>query len=650
MTDRNSLVAHTRAYYHKMFDDIKWLYGARLVEWERDLSHLLRVLEEHGMRIPCVDLPAVAKHFDKCLDQGRYTPNRAVLQQLKSREVRVPKFLGYLYLRVFDNDGKLRSDACIDAIVVIRQLYMGLKKLELPCSNRSVHDEIQNFLEIEPQLRRPNNNWESIAPEFDGKLSFLSCSRNRDGRGRFANEPSKVLSLRLRLLHDVCDITAVMLGNLSDESEKDRELPKHGPGVVSNLRRGEDKYSFPAWPERLEAVFPYSRYAVANEGLLFEDSRDLSARDTPSRLILVPKTLKAPRLIAAETVEKQWCQQLVKRQLEVRIAKGPLRDSIRFDSQEKNQEKALIGSNNGAFATIDLSSASDRLSLWTVERVFRRNSTVLERLAAVRATEVGGDLLPRPVKGLRKHSTMGSAVTFPVQTIAYACMAIACVLPLGRRVTLASIRRASSKVQVFGDDIVIPTHRLHILKEMLSYLQLKVNEDKTFGGVNFRESCGVDAFRGHNVSPIYAKHLPDERASDGKFASYVATSNNLHKAGYWATAQLFTQGLAHKDSLLCVVPTTSGSFGYQSFTGYKPSAHRRWNKNLHKYEVKTLMPVKASESFRRTTHASLLQYFIEEPEPVYDWRADYKKYGRVSLRVGWTDLESENFIGLLPSR
>ena len=101
MTHRNSLVAHTQAYYHAMFKDIAWLYDTRLRELERDRTHLLSVLEDHGMRIPCIDLPAVAKHFDRCLDEGRFIPSRLPLTRMKSRSVRVPVFLGHLYLKSF---------------------------------------------------------------------------------------------------------------------------------------------------------------------------------------------------------------------------------------------------------------------------------------------------------------------------------------------------------------------------------------------------------------------------------------------------------------------------------------------------------------------------------------------------------------------
>jgi hypothetical protein len=635
MTDRNSLVAHTRAYYHAMFKDMEWLYGTRQRELERDRTHLLAVLEDHGMRIPCIDLPAVAKHFDKCLDEGLYVPTRLPLTRCKSKAVRVPKFLGHLYLQVFHNDGTLRTDASIEAIVAIRQVYLGLKKLELPCTDRSIQDEIQTFLEIEKRLRPASNDWKQL----DAWVSYpfwIANSKPRDGRGRFCKTPSKALQKRLRLLHHVCDIVSVLFGDT--HCELPGEVPKHGPGVVSNLQRGQDKYSFPAWNERLEAVFPYDLYAVANHGLLFDDSRDLLGSENRSKLLCVPKTLKGPRLIAAEPVENQWTQQLVKSQLEKRLRLTPISSSIDFFSQEKNQKKAIEGSNGGNLVTIDLSSASDRLSCWVVERVFRRNTSLLDRLAAVRTAEVEGELLPYPVR-MKKFSTMGSAVTFPVQSIVYALMAIACIHREGK-VSIASIRRASAQVQVFGDDIIVPKAGYHLLSEMLEYFQLKVNESKTYVSVNFRESCGVDAFQGHDVSPVYAKTLPDGRATPGVIASLVQTSNNYHCKGYWNIGAHFRNESGIKNSLIPIISPAGGSFGYTSYTGFLPPTYKRWNKGLQINEYKVLRPIKASNHTQRDSWASLLQYFIEEPEPIYDWRSGYKRFGRVSLHVGWDSLYS----------
>ena len=635
MTHRNSLVAHTQAYYHAMFKDIAWLYDTRLRELERDRTHLLSVLEDHGMRIPCIDLPAVAKHFDRCLDEGRFIPSRLPLTRMKSRSVRVPVFLGHLYLKVFHSDGTLRDDASIEAIVAIRQCYLGLKKLELPCSDRSIQDEIQNFLDIEKRLRPATSNWYQLGA-FGFHNFYDSHKQPRDGRGRFCPKPSKALQKRLRLLHSVCDIVSVLFGDT--HSELPGELPKHGPGAVSNLRRGEDKYSFPSWNERLEAVFPYDYYAVANNGLLCDDRRDLSRAENSSRLICVPKTLKAPRLIAAEPVENQWTQQLVKNQLETRLRFTPIKASIDFNSQEKNQKAALDGSLSANNVTVDLSSASDRLSCWVIERVFRRNPGLLDRLAAVRTAEVAGELLPSSVR-MKKFSTMGSAVTFPVQSIVYALCAIACVHP-ERKVTIRSIRRASTNVRVFGDDIVLPKSGYQLLSEMFEYFQLKINESKTYRGVNFRESCGVDAFRGYDVSPVYAKTLPDGKATPGQIASLVQTSNNYHVRGYWFLGALFREESGMKNSLIPIISLSGGSFGYTSFTGFQSPSYVRWNRKIQCSEYKVLRPIKDNVHVQRDSWTSLLQYFTEEPEPIYDWKSGFKRFGRVSLHVGWDSLLS----------
>jgi hypothetical protein len=561
----------------------------------------------------------------------------------------LPLFLGELYKEVFEKEGELRQDASITAIVAIRQVYLGLKKLELPCKERSIQDAVQEFLDIEPTLRRPTLQWGLPDLNHHSNVTFCDDYYVRYGSEGFyaglddsiKDRAEECLLGSLTILHRVCDIVSALLGDL--HSEVDTELPKHGPGAVSNLRRGEDKYSFPQWSERLEAIFPYCRYAAANEGLLHEDSRDLSGAENSSRLICVPKTLKAPRLIAAEPVENQWLQQLVRNQLESRLKKTPLSSSVAFNDQSLNQKGALYGSENGCYATIDLSSASDRLSCWTVERVFRNNASILERLNAVRSSKVEGKLLKEPLE-LAKHSTMGSAVTFTVQSIVYACVSIAAVLAFsGKKVTIKSIREATDDVQVFGDDIIVPTEVVHLVADILKYLDLKVNWDKTYTGRHFRESCGVDAFAGHDVSPVYTKHLPSTNVTDGKVSSIVQTSNNLHNKGYWTLASLFKESLMEQDNLIPVVSHTSGLFGYTSFTGFVEPRYWRWNDKLHKVEYKVLQPVKKVDHIERDNHTNLLQYFLEAPDPLQakaSWHAGYKRYGRVLLRVGWHSLES----------
>lgn len=41
--------------------------------------------------------------------------------------------------------------------------------------------------------------------------------------------------------------------------------PRHGSGATSDRLRGNRKWTFPTWHQRLQHVFPWERYAMINE-------------------------------------------------------------------------------------------------------------------------------------------------------------------------------------------------------------------------------------------------------------------------------------------------------------------------------------------------------------------------------------------------
>jgi hypothetical protein len=140
--------------------------------------------------------------------------------------------------------------------------------------------------------------------------------------------------------------------------------------------------------------------------------------------------------------------------------------------------------------------------------------------------------MPKYIR-LKKFAPMGSAVTFPVQSIVYACVAVSAILfSTNRKVTSQTIEKAASLVSVFGDDILLPTTALSSLVSLLSYLGLKVNTDKTYGTGQFRESCGIDAFAGVDVTPVYLLN-PDTRVPLAKASSQLEVANNHWRAGLW---------------------------------------------------------------------------------------------------------------------
>jgi hypothetical protein len=157
---------------------------------------------------------------------------------------------------------------------------------------------------------------------------------------------------------------------------------------------------------------------------------------------------------------------------------------ITFRDQTRNQQLCLEGSRTSDLATVDLSAASDRMTCDVVGLIFRRNPHLLLGLQASRTRFVTQNLvsdLPTEIR-LRKFSTMGSACTFPIQSIVFLTIVIASVLcQRNKSVTLRNICDLFGEVSVFGDDIIVPNDSRDLLYRALETMFFSVNTDKSFG-------------------------------------------------------------------------------------------------------------------------------------------------------------------------
>jgi len=549
MTKR--LVHSLEGYVNAVFTDLLPTYRSAH-DWERDKNRSLHELAYRGERLLTIDWPALRKHFEKCLEDGLYSSSKLFLSRNKSKRVQVPAFLSDLYLQVFDAQGKLLPEPNVCAIADLRQLYEGFGKLKHPCKQEAIDEEVSNFYTIEASLRNPTLFWEGDELYEDHHLlDSVSFHDGFNHHGRAAEgflpfivvDESQLQSGDITTLERVCDVIASSFGDLHLERDDElvSERPQHGTGRVSNQKKTESKYDFAIWPRKLDLIFPFDRYAVHDLGLgsMSDDLLSLDYRnfEHPSKLCAVPKTMSGPRLIGSEPNYHQWIQQLIRSQIEARIANTPLCHCVSFGNQEPNRLLALKGSFDGSIATVDLKSASDRLSCWTVERAFRRNLTFLQRIHASRTRTMRNAINDTwSVIKLKKCFTQGSACTFPVQTIVYSMIAIAAVLLSdGLRPTSSNILEAARKVRVFGDDIIIPVNALQKLTELLSFNQLVVNSGKTFSKGKFRESCGLDAYDGVDVTPARIKRF-SESPSHEIAQSMLESCNNLYKRGMWHTA------------------------------------------------------------------------------------------------------------------
>lgn len=349
-------------------------------------------------------------------------------------------------------------------------------------------------------------------------------------------------------------------------------------------------------------------------------------------MVAVPKTYEKPRLIAAEPSEHQFCQQNIWNYFDARTTNSWLGSFIRFRDQSLNQELCQKGSTDGSLSTIDLSSASDRVSCHAVGQFFSSNFGLLNALRATRTRTLRQRISKSSPEWLElnKFSTMGSACTFPVETLIFLGISISAVLT-DRQIEVSeeNIRSLVGEVAVFGDDIIIPSTSRKLLENALNLLDFKVNISKSYSEGNFRESCGVDCYKGEYVTPLYMRMF--STGSPESVSSLVSTANNFYSLFYLRTA-LYLESTA--PSGLATVPPTSGLFGFHSRCGTR-FRRQRWNRNLHREEVQALTFTARQDVNRVWDDSALHQYFTERPSPLDEWTSGVRLKPVTTLRYKW---------------
>nr|QDH91472.1 MAG: RNA-dependent RNA polymerase [Leviviridae sp.] len=379
---------------------------------------------------------------------------------------------------------------------------------------------------------------------------------------------------------------------------------KHGPGAVAERLRGWNKSSFPNWSAKLDAVFPFEQVGkTANSDV----ARPLN-HEVPSRLIGVPKTAKGPRLIAAESVSHQWCQQLTWQFLQGECHRLFGDDFLTFRDQSHSGNMAIQASKDRKLATVDLSDASDRLSCWTVERMFRKSPSLLVALHAARTRYLRDEVSEKmDFLLLRKFASQGTATTFPIMSLTMLFIALGCTLD--GEVTWKKIMACRNQVRVFGDDIILPSHGYARLLRVMELLQLKINMAKSYVNGGFRESCGVDGYDGYDVTPV----KPQKIVADGPAScqAVVDISNNLFNKGYWhaSTACVHLLPPRVQRGLRMVDRNDAGLSGLYSHSGGNEShLSKRWNSSLHRWEVRTWSSSERKTTRPREGYATLLDF------------------------------------------
>jgi len=281
---------------------------------------------------------------------------------------------------------------------------------------------------------------------------------------------------------------------------------KFGPGATFSDRGGlttlpdkmqtRPELTHDAWPFLVPWGSTSWCTAAANRG-------DSISFQRGNRFTTVPKDGKTDRGISIEPSLNLFYQLAYGKALREALKK---RTAHRVDlehSQAIHRRVAREASITGAFATIDLSQASDTVSKAFVELCLpRRWYEVLDCLRSP-FTTINQDGVDKVVL-LEKFSSTGNGFTFELETVLFMAVCMTAITMAGGN------PKPGINVYAFGDDLIVPTKYSKEVIAALTYFGFSINVDKTFTEGPFRESCGGDYFSGRDVRPFFLKKEVNE--------------------------------------------------------------------------------------------------------------------------------------------
>jgi hypothetical protein len=204
-----------------------------------------------------------------------------------------------------------------------------------------------------------------------------------------------------------------------------------------------------------------------------------------NKLSFVPKTAKTHRVIAVEPLLNSVLQKGVDTVMREKLR----RVGYNLTDQSRNQVLAKEGSVTGNLATMDLSAASDSISIELARILLPWDwFDLLNRLRSPQYELDGAK------HRYEKFCSMGNGFCFPLETLFFAAAARAVIHSTGCK---------DRTHAVYGDDIIVPVEAYDRLELLLAYLGFKTNASKSFKTGPFRESCGADWYMGQDVRPVY---------------------------------------------------------------------------------------------------------------------------------------------------
>lgn len=206
-------------------------------------------------------------------------------------------------------------------------------------------------------------------------------------------------------------------------------------------------------------------------------------------LFTVPKKTDIDRCACKEPDFNMFLQKGVGRHIRSRLK----RFGVNLNDQSVNRKLAHAGSLTGELATLDLSSASDTITIEAVRALLPSDWFLYLNDIRSQQVEVRGETYRTEM-----FSSMGNGFTFELESLLF--------YSIVRTVTY--FEGIPGIVSVYGDDIICPSKAYGMVSWALQEFGFSVNDQKSFSTGFFRESCGGHYHFGEDVTPFYLKRYP----------------------------------------------------------------------------------------------------------------------------------------------
>lgn len=426
-----------------------------------DRDYILKRVRHEGFPFLSKTLPKFEAYVLSCIERGYcdFHGDGFTYFQLKRG---LPIFMVSTLSKIFDPDSfQVKSDAH-NALRTLRQLCSYFYKTVV---TNSVNEDPSSFIKEDENIET-SINWD------------------------FVDECRKLFATEFKCIHDV---TLDKVFNTCP--------PRPGPGTSSS------SFDVP-WHIAKELRVPlpreFSNWDYSTGARLFgarDPICDVVYDNDYNELLFVPKDSRGPRTIVREPHRLLRVQMaynaFVSQKLEQKT-----NFRINFVDQGTNRSLAQSASCNRKFATLDLKSASDRVSYEVVKHVFRQSPLLRFITTSTRMCKTHSDAHlkaanPRLHK-LKKLAGMGSGLTFPTMSL---LIHLAIVRQVMNDYDLP-YNKVAPYIYIYGDDIIMLSSWVESACVALPKVGLLLNKDKSFRKSHFRESCGGDYYNGHDVTPI----------------------------------------------------------------------------------------------------------------------------------------------------